>query len=340
MLVGVCDFPGSYAFPPTGYGGIERWLWAVAVGAKAAGADVHLLGPGWRGDLGPDWTLKPLRLEDTQPGSAAARDLAATGYDLLVVGHEYPTLPAWRHTRDMLDCDVATFQHNPDFQHAPDAFDGKWDRLYCYSPEMIERYAAHQPRAELAVHLGLGETEPPAVKGDDLVWVGRIDSQKAPHLALRAAELLGCRIRLVGPVFDLEYVQRHQRLFTAEHVLREGELGGTAKTAAFHRAGTFVYTYARDYVEAGAAVFGEALRAGTPVAALTWRDGTCAEAALCPMTGATAVLSPEEDDETAARALADAITRTEHLDAGHVQAVGQQRFDPQRHFEALATRSC
>ena len=25
MLVGVCDFPGSYAFPPAGYGGIERW---------------------------------------------------------------------------------------------------------------------------------------------------------------------------------------------------------------------------------------------------------------------------------------------------------------------------
>ncbi|WP_326597879.1 hypothetical protein [Streptomyces sp. NBC_01803] len=127
------------------------------------------------------------------PGSAATRDLAATGYDLLVVGHEYPTLPAWRRIRDRLGCDVATFQHNPDFQHAPDAFDGKRDRLYCYSPEMIERYAAHQPRAELAVHLGLGEAEPPAIKGDDLVWVGRIDEQKAPHLALRAAELLGRR---------------------------------------------------------------------------------------------------------------------------------------------------
>jgi len=35
MLVGVCDLPGAYAFPPSGYGGIERWLWAVAVGAVA-----------------------------------------------------------------------------------------------------------------------------------------------------------------------------------------------------------------------------------------------------------------------------------------------------------------
>ena len=51
MLVGICDFPSAYDFPPHGYGGIERWLWAVAVGAKRAGADVHLLGPKWRRDL-------------------------------------------------------------------------------------------------------------------------------------------------------------------------------------------------------------------------------------------------------------------------------------------------
>lgn len=45
MLVGVCDFPSGYQFPPHGYGGIERWLWAVAVGARQSGAEVHLLGP-------------------------------------------------------------------------------------------------------------------------------------------------------------------------------------------------------------------------------------------------------------------------------------------------------
>lgn len=39
MLVGVCDFPGTYAFPPRGYGGIERWLWDAALGARATRAD-------------------------------------------------------------------------------------------------------------------------------------------------------------------------------------------------------------------------------------------------------------------------------------------------------------
>ncbi|MHC0429507.1 glycosyltransferase family protein [Streptomyces sp. O3] len=336
MLVGVCDFPGTYAFPPSGYGGIERWLWAVAQGARTAGADVHLIGPGWLTDLEDHWVRKPVRLEDTTPGSLAERELQAAGYDLLVVGHEYPSRPEWVRTWRELDCDVATFQHHPSFQHTPDAFDGERSRLYCYSPEMAERYAAHRPSPELAVHLGIDEDEPPAVKGQDLVWLGRIDADKAPHLAARAAQILGRRIRLVGPVFDEDYVRRHERLLTADHVEWVGELGGAAKTAAFTDGAAFVYTYARTYIEAGAAVFGESLRAGTPIAALTWRDGTCAQAALCDRTGVTAITEPADDDESAAHALAEAIEQAVTLDPHEVQETGLVRFDPVRHFEALA----
>ncbi|MDJ0342631.1 glycosyltransferase [Streptomyces sp. H10-C2] len=340
MLVGVCDFPGSYAFPPAGYGGIERWLWAVAVGARAAGADVHLLGPGWLADLEPDWVRKPDRLEDITAGSLAERALRSAGYDLLVVGHEYPSLPAWTRTWNALECDVATFQHSPVFQHTSTAFDGARSRLYCYSPEMIERYADHQPVPELAVHLGLDEDEPPAVAGSDLVWLGRIDEEKAPHIAVRAAQMLGRRIQIVGPVFDEAYVRHHERLFSASHVKWVGELGGPAKTAAIRDASAFVYTYARTYVEAGAAVFGESLRAGTPMAALTWRGGTCAEAALCDQTGAITVGDPDLDDETAAGLLARAIEEAEDLDHTQVQEIGMQRFDPARHFTAMSTRPC
>ncbi|MFJ4816639.1 glycosyltransferase [Streptomyces sp. NPDC088801] len=340
MLVGVCDFPGSYAFPPAGYGGIERWLWAVAVGARAAGADVHLLGPGWLTDLENDWVRKPIRLEDITPGTLAERELRDIGYDLLVVGHEYPSLPAWTRTWRELDCDVATFQHSPVFEHTATAFDGQRSRLYCYSPEMTERYVDHRPIPELAVHLGLREEEPSATAGTDLVWLGRIDEEKAPHIAVRAAQILGRRIRIVGPVFDEEYVRRHERLLTADHVKWIGELGGSDKTAVIADASVFVYTYARAYVEAGAAVFGESLRAGTPMAALTWRDGTCAQAALCDETGAVAVVDPREDDETAARRLAEAIAQAEGLDYGQVQDIGMRRFDPARHFRAMATRPC
>lgn len=338
MLVGICDFPGSYAFPPAGYGGIERWLWATAIGAGLAGADVHLIGPAWQQGLEPDWTIRPVRLEDTEPGSRAAAELRDSRYDLLIVGHEYPSLRPWRRISDELGCDVATFQHHPDFRQAPDAFDGGTRRLFCYSAEMADRYAAHRPIRELAVHLGLGEKEPAAVDGRDLVWVGRLDEEKSPHLAAKAAGLLGRRIRFVGPVFDDDYMQHHAVLFGADHVEMVGELGGVAKTAAFASAAAFVYTCSRTYVEAGVATLGEALRAGTPVAALVWREGTCADAALCADTGMAVTADPDKDDDQAAEALAEAIEQAARLSARSVQEVGLGRFDPKRHFTALAIR--
>jgi glycosyltransferase involved in cell wall biosynthesis len=170
------------------------------------------------------------------------------------------------------------------------------------------------------------------------VWLGRVDEEKSPHLAVRAAELLGRRIRIVGPVFDDDYVRRHKSAFDADHVEWVGELGGAAKTAALSQGSVFVYTYARNYVEAGAAVFGESLRAGTPIAALTWREGTCAQAALCDRTGAAVVADPAGDDETAAQALAEAIGRASTLDPTEVQRAGMDRFDPARHFLASIFR--
>ncbi len=89
-------------------------------------------------------------------------------------------------------------------------------------------------------------------------------------------------------------------------------------------------------MEAGAAVFGESLWAGTPIAALTWHDGTCAQAALCEPTGDTVVSDPAADDESAAHALAKAIERASALDHFEVQATGLARFAPASHFKVLA----
>jgi glycosyltransferase involved in cell wall biosynthesis len=295
---------------------------------------VHLIGPQWRPELTADWHVVPERLE-TAPGPG--RDaLARAGYDLLVAWHEYPGRPAWRQVWEELGCPVVSFQLGTNTRPRPGTFDSTASRLYCYSPEMMALYADQRPIRELAVTQGLGEEEPPAMRGRDLAWVGRIDAEKAPHLAILAAARLGRRIRLAGPVFDRGYVERHRRLFTADHVDLVGEVGGAAKTAEFHRAAVFVYTCARDYVEAAGAVFGESLRAGTPVAALAWRPGTSAEAAICDDTGRLGTAHPGDDDAAAAAALAEAITRAEELPPATVQEVGMARFDPVRHFRALA----
>jgi hypothetical protein len=53
-----------------------------------------------------------------------------------------------------------------------------------------------------------------------------------------------------------------------------------------------------------------------------------------------AVVPPETDDETAAQALAEAIEGAVGLDHTEVQTIGRHRFDPARHFEAMAAPSC
>jgi glycosyltransferase involved in cell wall biosynthesis len=230
-----------------------------------------------------------------------------------------------------------TFQHDPDFQHLPDAFDGSRSRLFCYSAEMADRYATHRPIQTLSVQFGLDEDRPlPATAGEELMWLGRIHRQKAPHLAAKAARLLGRRLRIIGPVLDCRYAAEHAAELTAPHVELAGELSGPAKLDVLRTASTLVYTCARDYTEAGAAVFGEALRSGTPVAALVWRSGTCAHAALCAETGTIAQADPDEDDETAASRLATAIAAVEHRDPHRVQQIGVDRFDPVAHFRTLA----
>lgn len=337
MRIGVCDFPSRYAFPPHGYGGIERWLWAIAVGAKAAGAAVCLIGPGWRADLPADFERLPVRLEHLSPGDPEFAELVKLGLDLLVVGHEYPSLRSWCDTWGALDCDVATFQHDPSFQHQDDAFDGRRSRLYCYSPEMLDLYGRYDPLQDVSVQFGRGEENPlSAITGNDLIWLGRIDDQKAPHLAARAAGRLGRRIRLIGPVLDAHYFERHRADLTAPHVELVGELSGADKLTALREARSLIYTCSRDYVEAGAAIFGESLRSGTPVASLVWRPGTCAEVALCEETGVVQQVEVGLSDDEAVLALVDAIRRAEGLEAGHVQEIGLDRFDPARHFRVLA----
>ena len=75
------------------------------------------------------------------------------------------------------------------------------------------------------------------------------------------------------------------------------------------------------------------------MAAIAWRHGTCAEAALCADTGSIAVVDPAADDQQAAEALADAIDAVADLNATAVQDIGMIRFDPVRHFQTLASRS-
>src|ERR1019366_5437851 len=83
----------------------------------------------------------------------------------------------------------------------------------------------------------------------------------------------------------------------------------------------------------------ESLRAGTPVAALAWRAGTCADAALCAGSGSIALLPQQASDDEAAAALAESIECAAQLRPAGVQEIGTARFSPAGHFGALAARA-
>lgn len=336
MRVAVCDYPGPWEFPPRGYGGAERRLWAAAVGAKRSGAEVFLLGPQWR-VRDPAFSRSSIRLEQLD----AADPVADLDLDLFIVGHEYSSHERWRAVFDQLGADLAIFQGVPDFRHRPGAFDGRARRLYCHSSEMSALHREHLPIRGLAMGLGLDEDRlgiGSGGRGSDLVWVGRLVPDKAPHIAAMAATRLGRRITFVGPVFDAGYMAQHADVFAASNVDLVGELGGEAKIDAIEHGEVFVYTQSRSYIEAAGMVFSEALRAGTPMAALTWRTGTAAHASLCDETGQIAHLPAAATDDEAADALADAIAACRPLDHRRVREVGRARFDPEQFFDLLARR--
>ncbi len=335
IRVAVCDYPGPYEFPPRGYGGAERRLWAAAVGALQSGADVHLLGPQWRVES-PEFTRHNIRLE-SRDNLNQLKDL---DFDLFLVGHEYSSHPRWREVYDQLDADLAIFQGVPDFVHKTGAFDGVRTRLYCHSFEMCEIYKDHKPIQGLAMGLGIDEEMPPtpAKERSGLIWVGRLDADKAPHIAARAAAIAGKRITFIGPVFDEGYMSAHAEVFSSPNVFFGGELAGIEKTFAIQHASSFVYTVSRPYIEAAGMVFSEALRAGTPMAALTWREGTSVDVSICSRTGSVAAAEADGTDEEAAEVLAQSITSCDRLDPEEVRRLGRKRFDPSKFFNLLSNR--
>lgn len=338
MRVGILDHPSNYAFPPHGYGAQEKWFWSVAVGAKRSGADVVLVGPDWRDDLPYGFGRLPIRLEDAD--ARGVKRFKQQKFDLLVIGHEYTSLPAWRSRFDDLDSEVSAFQHRPDYSPANGAFDGASRRLYVFTPEMEKLYSASSPGRTNGVCFADSEESVPKVQPGDgtLVWASKLHPSKAPHIAAMAAAMLKRHIYFYGPIWDAEYLRRHRSAFATPFVHFMGEIVGQAKLQAFVKASCLVYSCHRDYVEAGSAFFSDPLRCGLPVAAQVWRRGTAASTALSSDTGFVEIVDPSADDHLAASGLAACIEQAMELDRGQVQEAGLIRFDPVTQFHDLASR--
>lgn len=325
--IAVLDYPSEFLFPPIGYGGIERWLWSIAKQSVHLGLDVVLCGPLWQSEYLPAARTFKQRL------SAATVEEFIEFHgrvDYLVGGHEYWNDSNLRDIFSMVSNKTATFQMMPNFKYDGIVFDNAVHYLFCFSIEMMHLYAQQNPTLSFCAGEGLGENPLRHIAEPYLVWTGRLDEDKAPHLAILAAKKLGMRIKIIGkPQYDSNYYKKYAKYFQDPLVEQLGILAGKEKMEVIARASVAVYTCSPDWVEAAGMIFAEYIRSGVPLAALAWRPSTSAEhAVIGGKAGVLAQAYGQENEEDAVEILASAINKCLQLNRDSVRKIGAQYFDP------------
>jgi glycosyltransferase involved in cell wall biosynthesis len=149
--------------------------------------------------------------------------------------------------------------------------------------------------------------------GGPLAFLGRMESEKGPDLAIAAARALGRELTLAGPVTDGEFFAREVEPRLGDGIDYAGVLGHPEKARLLGEASCAVMP--SRWPEPFGLVAVEAMACGTPVAALP--SGALPELVEPGVTGALA------DAETA---LPDAIRRAERLDRAAVRRRAGERF--------------
>jgi glycosyltransferase involved in cell wall biosynthesis len=157
---------------------------------------------------------------------------------------------------------------------------------------------SHVTTAEV-VHNGVDTTAwTPGPGGDDLVWVGRVVPEKAPHEAVHIALESGRHIRLAGPVGNPDYFHSTLEPLLGPTVEYLGHLGVPALRDLVGSSAALVVT--PEWDEPYGLVAAESLACGTPV--VGYRRGGLSEF-VAPHCGVLV----EPGDVTAAAAEVDGV---------------------------------
>ena len=262
-------------------GGLESLTWALVRGLRERGVDVTLFaGPGSDPDLGArELAVRPLELSDL-----ARADASMPPEPWLREHHAY--LQVMLELRDRRDIDVI---HNNSLHFLPLALaqscaapmlttlhtpptpwleptialmDQARSRFVAVSHHTAQQWS-HVTAADV-VHNGVDTSVwTPGPGGDDLVWVGRMVPEKAPHEAIRIALASGRRIRLAGPVGNAEYFRSSVEPLLGPDVEYLGHLGVPALQDLVGSSAALVVT--PEWDEPYGLVAAESLACGTPV---------------------------------------------------------------------------
>jgi glycosyltransferase involved in cell wall biosynthesis len=286
------------AVPPAGYGGTERVIAALCDGLIDLGHDVTLFAAGsstTRAELEPVVSA-PLRLRMSRQEMVEVaphlhlRMLAdvyrrADEFDIIHSHADVWTLPFADHA---LTPTVITLHGRLDLDHVRQTVP-----LYPRVPLVSISDSQRQPLEGLdvywadTVYNGLDlDRYQTATRGDGgyLAFVGRINAEKGPALAVEIAGRASRRLHVAAKVdpLDVDYY-RHtiEPLFSANDVRFIGELEEHDKPAFYANAAATVFP--SDWPEPFGLVMIESMAAGTPVIAL--RRGAVPEIIIDGVTG-------------------------------------------------------
>jgi glycosyltransferase involved in cell wall biosynthesis len=314
--------PPWHGLPPSGYGGIEAMVYWLVQGLAARGHDLTVI------SAGQDQTDARSRRTYTDPPSARI------GQALPEVVH---AAAAERHLEE-LDVDLI-HDHSlvgpllsigrpvPTVVTAHGPVEGDLGAYYRLLGPGAALVAISQAQRELAPDLGWVATVHNAVPVDDYpfrdtkedfcLFLGRINHEKAPDLAIQAARSAGYRIVLAAKCSEPEeqrYFDERVRPLLGPDTEWLGQADSARKQDMLARARCLVFPI--QWNEPFGLVMIEAMACGTPVVAI--RRGAAAEVVEDRVTG---FLRDDLDE------LPAAIQRAGELDPLACRRRAAERFD-------------
>jgi glycosyltransferase involved in cell wall biosynthesis len=314
--------PPWYSVPPSGYGGIEWVVALLADGLTDRGHEVTLFAPpGSETDarLVPPLDEMPPEELIGDPWYEAAHAVSAYDrgdeFDLL---HDH-TGPVGASIGAMSDSSTVHTLHGPFTDQTKMLYRRIARRHWFVAISESQRSMGPKNlRWAGVVYNGIPTDRYPfrEDKEDFLLFLGRADEEKAPHLAIQAARRAGRRLVMCATTKN----ERERSYWTAnvEPILGDdievhGECPQDQKGALLARAAALVFPI--QWAEPFGLVMTEAMACGTPVVA--WRNGSVPEVVADGETGFV-VESVEE--------MAAAVDRVGDLDPHAMRAWVKERF--------------
>src|SRR5262249_9751045 len=149
--------------------------------------------------------------------------------------------------------------------------------------------------------------------GEGLLFIGRLENDKGPHLAIRVAQNVGWTLVLAGPVVDHEFFDNNIRPFLDDQIRYLGPVDHRQKNELLGQSGCVLMPSRCE--EGFGLVSLEAMACGTPVVGLT--SGALPEI-IDP--GLTGYVTGDE------QSLADLVMKALKLDRNAIRANAAARF--------------